>query len=82
MKFADDTTVLRLITNSGESEYRDQVNKLISWCSENNLELNVNKTNEMTVYFRIKKSSQLPPLLIDAKTVEIIQHFKFLGSTI
>ena len=44
LKFADDTTVLRLITNADESAYRDQVNKLISWCSENNLELSVNKT--------------------------------------
>ncbi|KAK2177965.1 hypothetical protein NP493_570g04007 [Ridgeia piscesae] len=35
LKFADDTTVLGLITNSDESEYRDQVNKLISWCSKN-----------------------------------------------
>ena len=44
-KFADDTTVTGLITTSDESEHCDQVNKLISWCSENNLELNVNKTN-------------------------------------
>ena len=44
LKYADDTTVLGLITNSDESEYRDQVNKRISWCSENNLELNVNKS--------------------------------------
>ena len=46
LKFADDTTVLGLITNSDESKYRDQANKLISWCSENNLELNVNKRKE------------------------------------
>ena len=38
LKFADDTTVIGLITNSDESEYRDQVNKLISWCNDNNLE--------------------------------------------
>ena len=44
LKFADDTTVLGLIANSDESGYRDQLNKLISWCSENNLDLNVNKT--------------------------------------
>ena len=88
-----------LITNSDESEYRDQVNKLINWCGENklinwcgknkllnwcgenNLELNVNKTKEMIVYFRRKKSS-LSPLLIDGKTVEIVQHVQFLGFTI
>ena len=82
LKFADDTTVKGLITNSDESEYRDQVNKLISWCSDNNLELNVNKTKEIIVDFRRKKSSPPSPLVIDGRTVEIVQHFKFLGSTI
>ena len=62
LKFADDTTVIGLITNSDEFEYRDQVNKLISWCNDNNLELNVNKTKEMIVDFRRKKSS--PPSLL------------------
>jgi hypothetical protein len=82
LKFADDTTVVGLITNSDESEYRDQVNKLISWCNDNNLELNVNKTKEMIVDSKRKKSSPSSPLVTDGRTVEIVQHFKFLGSTI
>ncbi|KAK2181154.1 hypothetical protein NP493_409g06019 [Ridgeia piscesae] len=82
LQFVDDTTVLGLITNYGEYEYRDQVNKLNSWCNDNNLELNVNKTKEMIVEFRRKKSSPPSPLVIDGRTVEIVQHFKFLGSTI
>ena len=82
LKFADDTTVIGLITNSDESEYRDQVNKLISWCNDNNLELNVNKTKEIIVDFRTKKSSPPSPLVIDDRTVEIVQYFKFIGSTI
>ena len=71
LKFADDTT-LQLITNSDESEYRDQVNKLISWCNDNKLEFNVNKTKEMIVDFRRKKSSPPSPLVIDDRTVEIV----------
>ena len=78
LKFADDTTVPGLITNSNESEYRDQVNKLIGWCSENNLELNVDKTKETIVDFRRIFS----PLLIEGRTVETVQHFRFLGSRI
>ena len=77
LKFADDTTVIGLITNSDESEYRDQVNKLISWCSDNNLELNVNKTKEMIVDFRRKKSSPPSPLVIDGRTVEIVNISNF-----
>ncbi|KAK2186914.1 hypothetical protein NP493_182g00022 [Ridgeia piscesae] len=33
LTFADDTTVIGLITHSDESEYRDKVNKLISWAT-------------------------------------------------
>ena len=80
-KFADDTTVIGLITNSDESEYRDQVNKLISWCNDNNLELYVNKTKGIIGDFRRNKSSR-SPLVIDGRTVEIVQLVKFLGSTI
>ena len=85
LKFANDTTVIGLTTHFDESEYLDQVNKLISWCNDNNLELNVNKTKEMIVDFRRKKSSPPSPLkliVIDGRTVEIVQDFKFLGSTI
>ena len=44
------------------------------------MELNVSKTKEMIVDFRRKKSPLSP--LIDGKTVEIVQHVKFLGSMI
>ena len=60
LKFADDTTVI--LTTSDESEYRDQINKLISWYNDNSLELNVNKPKEMIVDFRRKKSSPPSPL--------------------
>ena len=43
IKFADDTTVVGLITNN-EPAYREEVRALGAWCQENNLPLNVNKT--------------------------------------
>ncbi|CDQ95619.1 unnamed protein product [Oncorhynchus mykiss] len=44
IKFADDTTVVGLITNNNETPYREEVRALGVWCQENNLTLNVNKT--------------------------------------
>jgi gmma-aminobutyric acid receptor subunit gamma/cGMP-dependent protein kinase 2 len=47
IKFADDTTVVGLITNNDETAYREEVRTLGVWCQGNNLSLNVNKTKEM-----------------------------------
>ena len=52
VKFADDTTVVGLITNNDEIAYREEVRALGVWCQQNSLSLNVNKTNEMIVDFR------------------------------
>ena len=49
IKFADDTTVVGLITRNKKSEYRNHISSLLDWCSANNLELNVGKTKEMVV---------------------------------
>jgi hypothetical protein len=44
IKFADDITVVTLITNNDETAYREEVRALGVWCQENNLTLNVNQT--------------------------------------
>ena len=46
IKFADDTTVVGLITNNEETAYREEVRALRVWGQENNLSLNVNKTKQ------------------------------------
>ena len=43
-----------MITNNDKTAYRE-VRALGVWCHENNLSLNVNKTNEMIVDFRKQK---------------------------
>ena len=81
LKFADDTTVIGLIQNGDESAYRLGVEQLAVWCSYNNLELNTLKTVEMIVDFR-RNTPALPPLTIMNSTVEAVESFRFLGSTI
>ena len=51
VKFADDTTVIGLISDDDESAYRDDVKQLVSWCASNDLVLNVSKTKEIVVDF-------------------------------
>ena len=66
--FADDTTVVGVITNNDETAYREEVRALGVWCKENNLTLNVNKT-KMIVDFR-KQQREHPPIQIDGTVVE------------
>ena len=40
IKFADDTTVVGLITDNDETAYREEVRDLAVWCQDNNLSLN------------------------------------------
>ncbi len=49
IKFADDTTVVGLISNNDETHYREEVAQLAEWCGTNNLSLNVGKTKEVVM---------------------------------
>lgn len=81
LKFSDDTTVEGLISDSDESAYREEVRRMVGWCSENNLDLNVSKTKEMIMDFRRSKDP-LDPLLINGDVVEQVETFRFLGTII
>lgn len=41
IKFADDSTIIGFITDGDELFYREEVRDLSSWCTANNLLLNV-----------------------------------------
>ncbi len=75
IKFADDTTVVGLISNNDETHYREEV---AEWCGTNNLFLNVEKTKEVVMDFR-RNSVDHPPLTIESSTVERVSSTKFLG---
>jgi hypothetical protein len=76
--FADDTTVVGLITDKDGTAYREEVRDLAGWCQNNNLSLNVTKTKEMIVDYR-KMRTEHTPILIDGAVVEQVESFKFLG---
>lgn len=56
VKFADDMTVVGLITRGNESVYRDEIQRLSEWCSANSPILNTTKTKEIILIFRKHKT--------------------------
>ena len=78
IKFANDTTVVGLITNNDETSYREEVRDLGVWFQDNNLSLNVSKTKELIVDYR-KRRAEHSPIDIDGAVVEQVESFKFLG---
>ncbi|KAM3870092.1 uncharacterized protein ACN63O_005204 [Diretmus argenteus] len=57
IKFADNTTVIGLISNNDESAYREEVQHLSVQCTDNNLALNTKNTKELIVDSRNSKAS-------------------------
>ncbi|TWW76323.1 putative RNA-directed DNA polymerase from transposon BS [Takifugu flavidus] len=78
IKFADDTTVIGHIKDNDESAYREEVDRLATWCHNNNLLPNTNKTKELVLDFR-RKTDIHPPIHINGAAVERVSSFKFLG---
>jgi gmma-aminobutyric acid receptor subunit gamma/cGMP-dependent protein kinase 2 len=68
IKFADNTTVVGLITDNDETAYREEVRDLAVWCQDNNLHLNVIKTKEMIVDYRKRRTEHTPVLINQIKS--------------
>ena len=74
LKCADDTTLIGLVSDSDESEYRHEVSSLVSWCDTNNLQLNASKTREMIVDFR-NRTNPLAPIIVNGDSIESVDCF-------
>ena len=58
IKFADDITVVGLITDNDETAYKEEVRDLAVWCKDNDLSLNVSKTKELIMDYRKRRAEQ------------------------
>jgi hypothetical protein len=81
VKFADDSVLLGLIHNDDETEYREDIDRMVDWCDKNNLDLNVDKTMEMVCDFRRNKPDFVP-IVIKDRDVACVNEYKYLGTTI
>ncbi|KAK1802734.1 hypothetical protein P4O66_021276, partial [Electrophorus voltai] len=79
VKFADDTTVMGLISDNDERAYLEEIKHLENWCQENNLLLNVSKTKELIVDCSKKQERHYQPVRISGTTVERVDSFRYLG---
>ncbi|XP_025755314.1 uncharacterized protein LOC112842635 [Oreochromis niloticus] len=78
LKFADDTAVVGRITGGDEAAYRREVAGVVSWCEDNNLTLNTDKTKEMIVDTR-KERRPHQLLFIWESEVERVSSFRYQG---
>ncbi|KAK3549317.1 hypothetical protein QTP70_034544 [Hemibagrus guttatus] len=82
IKFADDTTVIGLISDNDETAYRVELQHLVAWCADNNVLLNTSKMKELIIDFRREKGRTHDPIHINGMAVESVSSFKFLGTHI
>ena len=80
IKYADDTVILGLITDSDETAYRNQISQMCSWCSQHNLLLNSDKTKEMVFDFRKNSFDVFRPVFINNSVIDVVGSFKYLGT--
>jgi hypothetical protein len=81
IKYADDTAVVGLIRDDDCINYLDGIEHVNNWCQSNFLDLNVTKTKEMIWDYRRKKAV-FEPVMVDDKSVEIVDTYKYLGCTL
>ncbi|KAK1785144.1 hypothetical protein P4O66_018556 [Electrophorus voltai] len=79
VKFADDTVVMGLISDTDKRAYLEEIKHLENWCQENNLLLNVSKTKELIVDCSRKQERHYQPVRISGTTVERVNSFRYLG---
>eukprot|EP00061_Rhincodon_typus_P010710 g35214.t1 len=77
-KFADDITIVGWVSNNDTTEYRKEIACFVSWCTDNNLSLNIGKTMELIIDSR-KWSGWHAPACINGAEVEMVKSIKFLG---
>ena len=81
IKYTDDTVILGLIDNNNETPYFDTIDYALQWYKANHLDLNVTETKEMIHDFRHTPPAK-QPVTIDAKAVEKVKTYKYLGCII
>ena len=68
---SDDTVLIGLASDDDSSKYVDEINKFVTYCNTNLLELNVEKTKEIIIDFRKSKAQPYPIIINDHTVVRV-----------
>lgn len=77
-KFSDDSAVVGHISDGREVECRTYIIDFVEWSQANYLILNVDKTKELVVDFR-RKRTPVEPITIQGQKMELVDHYNHLG---
>ena len=67
---------------STESQHGPVVDEFVNWCDRSFLLLNTSKTKDMVIDFRRKQPGSPPPTYIKGSSIEVVDHYKYLGTVI
>jgi hypothetical protein len=81
IKFADDTVMVGLISKDDHQCFLDQLDTFTSYCASNYLELNVSKTKEMIIDYRVDPPTPDAAMIKDS-SVDRVETYKYLGVVI
>ncbi len=79
-KYVDDTTVLSISADPGNSDLQLSADNLVVWTEKNRMRVNESKTKEMLIYFGRKHNPvSISRTYINSKEIERVESFKLLG---
>ncbi len=80
-KYADDMALVGLLDKTNQTydlAYLTHTKALETWCCSSQLEINVAKTKSLIMC--TKRDVICKPISLESQQVEIVEHFKYLGS--
>ena len=80
VKYADDSVIVSLLSDE-ENSHGQVLDDFLSWCDNAFLQLNVSKTKELCIDFRLSPQSPRKSLA-NGETVDIVKNYKYLGTII
>ena len=81
IKCCGDTDVVSLLFEDPNDHGPVSVSDFVNWCDDYCLCPNVSKTKDISIDFR-RKGAQPDPTIIHSETVESVDHYEYLGTTI